>query len=182
MSKLLLLHREHWWGWRHCYVHELNLMCLEGCSTTGRKNKSSKESPRGRQSRARRSGCSEMDSRWRAGRDLWEAQERARFGPFQCNCNLLVWQNPCRRREVTRQMATFISIGLGTERWNANWQSSFCQVAFQWVGVPGGIFTPYQLQHEVDSPENTYQGVTKTRSGQTGSSFSCSASSTTLWT
>lgn len=84
---------------------------------------------------------------------------------------------------MTRQMAAFIVIGLGTGGWTPDWQGSCCQdVAFQWVGVPGGIFTLYQLQHEVDSPENTYQGVTKIRSGQAGSSFSYSASNSTFWT
>lgn len=120
-----------------------------------------------------------MDRRERAGMDLWEVH--AGFSPFHCNCDLLVWQNPWRRREVTRQMATFIFMGLGAEGWSPDWQSSCCQAGFQWVGAPGGIFTPYQLQYEVDSPENTYQDETKIRSGQRGSSFGCSVSSTTLW-
>lgn len=43
---------------------------------------------------------------------------------------------------MTRQMATLIFKGLGTEGWNPNWQCSCCQLVFQWVGVPGGILLP----------------------------------------
>lgn len=57
--------------------------------------------------------------------------------------------------EVTRKMATFIFMGLGTERRNPNLQNSCCLVVFHSVGPSVGFFTPYHLQHEVDSPENT---------------------------
>lgn len=50
---------------------------------------------------------------------------------------------------MTRQMATFIFIGLGTEGRNLNLQSSCCFVVFHRVETPVGMFTPYHLQHEV---------------------------------
>lgn len=111
--------------------------------------------------------------------DLWEVH--AGFSPFLCNCDLLVWQNPWRKREVTRQMATFIFMSLGAEGWSPDWQSSCCRAGFQWVGAPGRIFTPYQLQYEELVSRKHLQGVTKIRSRQRGSSFGCSVSSTTRW-
>lgn len=77
-----------------------------------------------------------MGSRWRAGMDLWQVQEHAGFSPFHCDCNWLVWQNPWRRTEVTRQMATFTFIGLDTEGWNPDWQSSCCEV---YISVGRGV-------------------------------------------
>lgn len=67
---------------------------------------------------------------------------------------------------MTRQMATFIFIGLGTEGRNPNLQSSCCLVVFRRVGATAGIFAPYHLQHAVDSPENTDRTVSNIRGGQ----------------
>ena len=77
-------------------------------------------------------------------------------------------RSPGEGGEVTRRMATFIFIGLGTEGRNPNLQSSCCLVVFHRVGAPVGIFTSYHLQHGVDSPGNTDQSVTNIRGGQSG--------------
>ena len=69
---------------------------------------------------------------------------------------------------MTGQMVTLVFIGFGTGGQNPNLQSSCRLVVFCRTGAPAGTFTPYQLQHEVDSPENTYQSVTKIRGGQSG--------------
>ena len=147
---------------------------MQGHSTTGRKNKSSKQNARRRQSRVLSlPSCTEVDDqRWTAGEEQgWicgKSKSVRGLVPFIviviCSCD----GSPGERGEVTRQMASFIFIGLGTEGQNPNLQSSCCLVVFCRVRAPVGIFTPYHLQREVNSPENTYCSVPNISGGQSG--------------
>lgn len=107
-----------------------------------------------------RAGSTDLDhQRWAAGEDWGSVCGKSKsvqhLVPFIVIEICLCDKSSGEGGEVTRQMATFIFICSGSGGWNPNLWSSYCLVVFSRVGVPVGIFTPYHVQHDVDSPENT---------------------------